>query len=84
MDPWIFRGEPVTWRNYEASYDVAELEPASRESASYVLQEYFVPVERFDEFITACRALPEDCGCVEKFIAKLSVTIKSPLTLKIP
>ena len=55
MDPWIFRDEPVTWRNYEASYDVAELEPASRESASYVLEEYFVPVERFDEFIPRMR-----------------------------
>ncbi len=55
VDPWIFRGEPVTWRNYEASYDVAELEPASRESASYVLQEYFVPVERFDDFVPRMR-----------------------------
>ncbi len=39
------------WRNYEASYDVAELEPASREHATYVLQEYFCPVERFEEFV---------------------------------
>lgn len=57
MDRWIYRDEPVTWRNYEASYDVAELEPASRASATYVLEEYFVPVERFDDFIPKMREI---------------------------
>ena len=51
FDPAYFGDEYVTWRNYEASRDTAELEPASRERSTYVLQEYFVPVERFDEFI---------------------------------
>jgi FAD/FMN-containing dehydrogenase len=51
IDPLVFHGEPVSWRNHEASYDVAELEPTSRESSTYVLQEYFVPVDRFDEFV---------------------------------
>ena len=55
VDPFVYRGNLVTWRNYEASYDVAELEPSSRESSTYVLQEYFVPVERFDEFIPKMR-----------------------------
>jgi SAM-dependent methyltransferase len=41
---------PVVWRNYEASYDVLELEPNSRKDSTYVLQEYFIPVEKFDEF----------------------------------
>ncbi|TNE92375.1 MAG: FAD-binding oxidoreductase [Deltaproteobacteria bacterium] len=43
--------QPVIWRNYEASYDVAGLEPASRESSTYVLQEYFIPVEHFADFV---------------------------------
>lgn len=51
IDPLLFTGESVRWRNYEASYDVAELEPASREKSTYVLQEYFVPVARLDEFV---------------------------------
>ena len=51
VDPWVFRGERIEWRNYEASYDVRELEPASRKKATYVLQEYFVPVARLDEFV---------------------------------
>ncbi|HET7057334.1 MAG TPA: FAD-binding oxidoreductase [Nitrospiraceae bacterium] len=51
-DPLRFIRQPVVWRNYEASYNVAELEPRSRESSTYVLQEYFVPVGRFDEFVT--------------------------------
>jgi len=51
VDPILYRGEPVEWRNYEASYDVAELEPSSREQSTYVLQEYFIPVENFDRFV---------------------------------
>lgn len=50
IDPVINKGEPVEWRNYEASYDVAELEPKSRKRSTYVLQEYFVPVGQFNEF----------------------------------
>jgi FAD/FMN-containing dehydrogenase len=51
VDPWLFRGECVEWRNYEASYDVRSLEPASREKSTYVLQEYFVPVDRIGAFV---------------------------------
>ena len=57
MDPLHFAGESVTWRNYEASRDVAELEPASRDTSTYLLQEYFVPVERFDEFASQMRSI---------------------------
>lgn len=41
----------VVWRNYEASYDVMSLEPASRKKSTYVLQEYFIPVGHFDDFV---------------------------------
>jgi len=51
VDPWIFRGHPVAWRNYEASYDVSELEPASRSADTYVLQEYFVPADSLPQFV---------------------------------
>jgi FAD/FMN-containing dehydrogenase len=57
MDPWSFRGNPVTWRNYEASYDVSELEPASRDLETYVLQEYFIPVDSFAVFMPRIRAI---------------------------
>jgi len=50
LDPIIYRKETVEWRNYEASYDVMELEPKSRKKSTYVLQEYFVPVNKFDQF----------------------------------
>jgi FAD/FMN-containing dehydrogenase len=55
VDPLIFRGNPVTWRNYEASYDVSELEPNSRERDTYVLQEYFVPVDSLMVFLPRMR-----------------------------
>jgi FAD/FMN-containing dehydrogenase len=55
VDPLYFADEPVAWRNYEASRDAAELEPASRASSTYLLQEYFVPVERFDDFVPFMR-----------------------------
>lgn len=50
IDPLLYLRSKVHWRNFEASYDVAELEPVSRWHATYVLQEYFIPVDRFDEF----------------------------------
>jgi FAD/FMN-containing dehydrogenase len=40
----------VVWRNFEASLDVAELEPPSRSSSTYVLQEYFVAEQHFVQF----------------------------------
>lgn len=51
IDPIFYLSKRVVWRNFEASYDVAELEPVSREKSTYVLQEYFVPVELFYEFV---------------------------------
>ncbi|MBV8801733.1 MAG: FAD-binding protein [Gammaproteobacteria bacterium] len=52
IDPIIYRFNRIAWRNYEAgSYDVAELEPRSRVNNTYILQEYFVPVEAFDTFL---------------------------------
>lgn len=51
IDPLLFQGERVEWRNYEASYDVKELEPSSRKDSTYVLQEYFVPVDRLEQFV---------------------------------
>ncbi|CAM4404879.1 MAG: Decaprenylphosphoryl-beta-D-ribose oxidase [Legionella sp.] len=40
----------IEWRNYEASYDVLSIEPTSREQSTYVLQEYFIPINKFDLF----------------------------------
>lgn len=62
VDPIRFRGEPVTWRNHEASDDVAGLEPASRATSTYVLQEYFVPINRFDDFVPHMREVLQRYG----------------------
>ena len=51
VDPLLHLRRRVHWRNYEAGEDVAEIEPLSREWRTYVLQEYFVPVGRFAEFV---------------------------------
>jgi FAD/FMN-containing dehydrogenase/uncharacterized membrane protein YhaH (DUF805 family) len=51
LEPLIYFRRKVHWRNFEAGYDVAELEPPSRRHRTYVLQEYFVPVERFGDFL---------------------------------
>lgn len=50
-DPYKCLGNVVEWRNYEASSDVISIEPPSRKKTTYVLQEYFIPVEHFDEFV---------------------------------
>ncbi|TGK30716.1 FAD-binding oxidoreductase [Leptospira yasudae] len=57
LDPLYYRKDRVVWRNYEASYDVQELEPPTRRISTYVLQEYFVPVEKFDEFYPLMRSI---------------------------
>jgi uncharacterized membrane protein YhaH (DUF805 family)/SAM-dependent methyltransferase len=53
IDPIVFFNKKIHWRNYEAGYDVAELEPKSRKESTYVLQEYFIPVQHFDAFSAA-------------------------------
>ncbi|HYV92556.1 MAG TPA: FAD-binding protein [Chitinophagales bacterium] len=50
IEPIFYLRKKIHWRNYEAGYDVLELEPQSRKHSTYVLQEYFIPVHRFDEF----------------------------------
>jgi FAD/FMN-containing dehydrogenase len=46
----------VEWRNYEASYDAAMLEPDSSERRTFGLQEYFVPIAHFDAFVARMAA----------------------------
>ena len=50
IDPLLYLSKKIHWRNYEAGYDVAELEPQSRNESTYVLQEYFIPVNSFNKF----------------------------------
>ncbi|HET8869040.1 MAG TPA: FAD-binding oxidoreductase [Aquabacterium sp.] len=57
IDPIFYSGQRVTWRNYEASYSVLELEPASRKDSTFVLQEYFVPVDNIEGFVERMRAI---------------------------
>ena len=57
LDPVLYRQRAVHWRNYEASYDVKELEPANRTKQTYGLREYFVPVKNFDGFATQLAAV---------------------------
>lgn len=52
IDPLLYIKKKVHWRNYEAGYDVAELEPEGRDKRTYVLQEYFVPIRNFHSFTT--------------------------------
>lgn len=52
LDPMVDSKELVVWRNHEASYDVRQLEPTTpRLLFTYVLQEYFIPVDQFDAFV---------------------------------
>ena len=47
----LYRQKAVVWRNYEASLDTASLEPRTRLFATYLLQEYFVPIGNFLPFV---------------------------------
>jgi len=50
MEQLVYSFDAVQWRNYEASYDVNELEPLDRTSQTYALREYFIPIQNFDSF----------------------------------
>jgi len=51
IDNLLFSTKKVHWRNYEAGYDVKELEPLSRQHKTYVLQEYFIPIRNMENFV---------------------------------
>jgi FAD/FMN-containing dehydrogenase len=53
VDRKLLKPREVVWRNHEASLDAASLEPRTRHFSTYLLQEYFVPVERFVSFARA-------------------------------
>lgn len=57
FEPLFYLRRAVHWRNFESGYDVAELEPATRKWKTYVLQEYFVPIARFEDFVGAMGAI---------------------------
>jgi FAD/FMN-containing dehydrogenase/SAM-dependent methyltransferase len=57
IDPLLYQRKAVHWRNYEAGYDVAELEPPQRAHRTYVLQEYFVPVDKLQAFVPLMAAI---------------------------
>lgn len=55
IDPFYYKTDQVFWRNYEASYDVRGLEPINTGDKTYVLQEYFIPVENMISFTPKMR-----------------------------
>jgi FAD/FMN-containing dehydrogenase len=73
-DPSQYAGKRVEWRNYEARYDVIGLEPPSREKSTYVLQEYFIPVEHFDAFVPKLAGILNDHN-----VDVLNVSIRNAL-----
>lgn len=60
IDPLLFRGAKVQWRNHEASLDVRELQPISGPDFSYVLQEYFVPPAQLERFVGELARLTDE------------------------
>lgn len=60
IDRLIYIKKRVHYRNYEAGYDAAELEPISRKRKTWVLQEYFIPVEKFDVFAARIAKILQD------------------------
>lgn len=57
FDPLYYLEDRIAWRNWEASYDVRELGEGDRSDETYVLQEYFIPVDHLDAFIPKMRAV---------------------------
>ena len=51
IDPSVLGKQAVVWRNHEASLDTAMLEPRTRSMSTYLLQEFFIPQEKFLPFV---------------------------------
>jgi FAD/FMN-containing dehydrogenase len=60
IGPSVLGKPAVVWRNHEASLDTASLEPRTRSMSTYLLQEYFIPVERFLPFARKMAAILKD------------------------
>jgi len=75
LEPLGYAKDVVTYRNHEASYDIHEIEPASRATSTFVLREYFVPAERFDTFVPKMSAIFQKHHAQ---IANISVRHASP------
>ncbi|GAA5163480.1 FAD-binding protein [Viridibacterium curvum] len=70
IDP-LAVGRPVHWRNYEAGHDVAVLDRYVRKQQTWLMQEYFVPARRLDEFV------PKMAEVLQRFKADvLSISIQ--------
>lgn len=54
-DPLYYMSDRIAWRNWEASYDVRELGEGDRSEDTYVLHEYFIPVNNLDSFVPKMR-----------------------------
>ena len=70
--------ETVVWRNHEASLDTASLEPRTRLFSTYLLQEYFIPVENCVPFAPRDDPDPQRARC------RRSKRFRSPILLKTP
>lgn len=57
VDRALMWRKSVHWRNFEAGYDVAELMPIATKKSTWILQEYFIPVTRLDEFLPKMAAI---------------------------
>jgi FAD/FMN-containing dehydrogenase len=66
LEPLFYKIPQVHMRNFEASYDVAELEPYSRKKSTYVLQEYFVPINQICSFVEKAAEIlnRHDVNCI--------------------
>ena len=51
INPAVLGKQTVLWRNHEASLDTAILEPRTRSMSTYLLQEFFIPAEKFLPFV---------------------------------
>lgn len=68
---WYKKSSLVVWRNYEMSQTVKSLEPPSKEAATQILQEYFVPMDKLEAFMNGLRYIVK-----EYYVNLLNVSIR--------
>lgn len=53
LEPYRYLQTPVVKRNFEAGYDISSLGAISTNTSSFALQEYFVPINKLEDFARA-------------------------------
>ena len=82
LEPKFMKKTEVAWRNNVMAYDTKSLEPLINFPTSHILQEYFIPCDLFDKFVTHLSSIIKSYGvnllnCSIRYVKKNTESLLS-------